>query len=197
MHNRKAVNHIIGSRPPSPSPPPVLARVRPRRLTPCSLGVTSRTFFGETIPDGAPPEEPLVGGLPLPPEAVVPSIPRTFSTALLSALAHGSRLTKPTPALRPAESRRLDSSSTVARFCSRRGPGPQSCMQPGVAQPPSLIETSPSQVVMQAICPPCPQPWHQVQRADPLGRGAVKQSMYAPSKFCSSEAGMGSVRAEE
>lgn len=149
--NVERSHHIRGSR------PPVLARVEPDRRFPCSFGVTSRTFFGEAIPDNAPPElgTVLIVGTTLPvpsvSEAAAPSMPRTFSTALLSDLAQGSRLTKFAPALRPAKSRRLDSSSSVARFCSRRGPGPQSCMQPGVAQLPSLIEMSLNQVLMQAI----------------------------------------------
>lgn len=70
----------------------------------------------------------------------------------------------------------MDSAREDWRLNSRRGPGPQSCEQPGVAQPPSLMEMSFSQVVMQATWPPWPHPWHQVQRAEPFGRGAEKVS---------------------
>jgi hypothetical protein len=42
-------------------------------------------------------------------------LPRTFSTALLSPLVQGSRLTSPTPAERLAESRRLDSACSVEK----------------------------------------------------------------------------------
>lgn len=187
----------------------------------CSFGVTSRTLLGDMAPGetGAGEEVLLVeviGPAPLPPVAAAtpatPSMPRTFSTALLSPLVQGSRLTSPTPAERLAESRRLDSACRAWRFSSRRGPGPQSCEQPAVAQPPSLVEMSPSQVVMQARWPPWPQPWHQVQRAEPLSRGTVKGSSISISdsrrgsvgtEDCEewfevvSESGSGLVRADE
>jgi hypothetical protein len=173
----------------------------PLRL-PCSPGVTSLTFLGETAPGETWPWPPAeltveaVDPVPLPPVAAAtpaaPSIPRTFSTALLSPLVHGSRFTIPAPEVRLAESRRLDSVRRAWRLKSRREPGPQSCEQPGVAQPPSLMERSPSQVLMHAIWPPWPHPWHQVQRAEPLGRGAVNGSR--PS---SSKEGTGSVGTED
>ena len=139
--------------------PPALARDGALRRLPCSLGVTNRTFLGDVMPEedaAAVPED--AGETVLPPDAATPSIPRTFSTALLSAFAHGSRLTNPNPAFLLAASRFLDSSCKTARLNSRRGPGPQSCIQPGVAQPPSLTEGSFNQVVIQAMWPPCPQP---------------------------------------
>ena len=126
----------------------------------CSFGVTRRTRLGDIAPGetGAGEETLLfvevIGPAPLPPEAAAtpatPSMPRTFSTALLSPFVHGSRLTRPAPAERLEESRRLDSACRAWRLESRRGPGPQSCEQPAVAHPPSLIEMSPSQVVIQA-----------------------------------------------
>lgn len=183
------VPHVRRSRPPYSIAPPKLTRVVPGRRFPCSLGVTSRTFFGEIVPEDVTPS----AGMPGP----NPSMPRAFSAALLSVISQRSRLAKPAPALRPTGSRRLDSSSIAARFCSRRGPGPQSCIQPGVAQPPSLIETSFSHVTMQAMWPPCPQPWHQVQRDDPLGRGAVNESKYSLFNCCISDGGMGSVWVDE
>lgn len=166
----------------------------------CSIGVTRRTLLGDMAPVSPGAGEVLFaevfGPAPLPPVAAampaIPSMPRTFSTALLSPLLQGSRLTSPTPAERLAESRRLDSACMSWRFSSRRGPGPQSCEQPAVAQPPSLVEMSTSQVVMQATWPPWPQPWHQVQRADPLGRGTVKGSIISIS-----DAGTGSVATED
>jgi hypothetical protein len=81
----------------------------------------------------------------------------------------------------------LVSATSICRLSSRRGPGPQSCEQPGVAQPPSLMDRSPSHVVMQATWPPWPQPWHQLHSAEPLGLGG-KQS--------SSDVGTGSVAAD-
>lgn len=178
--------------PPSPGALPPLARPEPPRLLPCSVGVTSLTFLGDTIPGDTP--GPAAGALAAPPPGAPLSMPRTFSTALLSPFAQGSLFTDPNPALRLAESRRFDSSRSTARFCSRRGPGPQSWKQPGVAQPPSLKEMSPSQVVMQATWPPWPQPWHQVQSEEPLGRGAVAP---ASSRRRTSDGGRGSVFAEE
>ena len=167
----------------------------------CSFGVTSRTLLGDIAPGETGVGEEVLfvevtGPAPLPPVAAAtpatPNIPRTFSTALLSPLVQGSRLTSPTPAERLAESRRLDSACRAWRFSSRRGPGPQSCEQPAVAHPPSLVEMSTSQVVMQARWPPWPQPWHHVQRAEPLGRGTVKGP-----RVSISDAGTGSVGTED
>lgn len=139
--------------------PPVLARDGPLRRLPCSIGVTNRTFLGDIVPeDDAAPILADTGATVLPPDVATPSIPRTFSTALLSPFAHGSRLTNPNPAFLLAASRFLDTSCKTARLNSRRGPGPQSCIQPGVAQPPSLREGSLSHVVIQAMWPPWPQP---------------------------------------
>mgnify|MGYP007016599864 CR=1 FL=1 len=113
----------------------------------CSFGVTSRTLLGDIAPGETGVGEEVLfaevtGPAPLPPVAAAtpatPNMPRTFSTALLSPLVQGSRLTSPTPAERLAESRRLDSACRAWRFSSRRGPGPQSCEQPAVAHPPSL-----------------------------------------------------------
>lgn len=169
MPNSQGSDAVCLSLLPNPSPPP------PFRLL-CSLGVTSLTFFGDIIPDGVGPGPvvaPPAGARGAPAGAATPSMPLAFSTALLSPAAQESRLTNPRLALRPAASRRLDSSRARARFCSRRGPGPQSCMQPGVAQPPSLMAMSFSHVVIQAKWPPCPQPWHHDHRAEPKRRGTV------------------------
>jgi hypothetical protein len=193
-------------------PAPKLVLVEALRRLPCSLGVTSLTFLGDIIPDDAcpvvlavealaPAAVPAVAAVAAAPPLceATPSIPLTFSTALLSPRAQGSRLTNPTPALRLVASRRFDSSCKAVRLCSRRGPGPQSCMQPGVAQPPSLIVTSRSHMLMQAVWPPWPQPWHQVQRVDPLARGAANAegARWSRSKRAISDSGMGSVRMEE